>query len=89
MIDEKCDYASKTIYFPNRSEDILAMNQEYDIPVLPDGFKIMIAGNLGKVPNLDAVGEAMKEFKDTKQKWLIVDNGKPDYIYSLKNDIET
>lgn len=75
MIVEKGDYASKIIYFPNWSEDILAMNQKCEIPALPDGFKIMIAGNLGKVQNLDAVGEAMKDLKDTEVKWLIVGDG--------------
>lgn len=86
MIVEKGDYASKIIYFPNWSEDILAMNQGYDIPALPDGFKIMIAGNLGKVQNLDAVGEAMKELRDTEVKWLIVGDGskKPGWIVLLK-----
>lgn len=75
MIVDKGDFDSKIVYFPNWSEDILAMNQEYDIPALPEGFRIMIAGNLGKVQNLDAVGEVMKELKDTEVKWLIVGDG--------------
>ena len=75
MIVEKGDFASKIIYFPNWSEDILAMNQAYNIPPLPDGFKIMIAGNLGKVQNLDAVGEAMLELKASEVRWLIVGDG--------------
>lgn len=75
MIVEKGDYASKIIYFPNWSEDILAMDQDYETPILPDGFRIMIAGNLGKVQNLDAVGEAMIELKDSEVKWLIVGDG--------------
>ena len=35
----------------------------------------MIAGNLGKVQNLDAVGEAMMALRDTEVKWLIVGDG--------------
>lgn len=75
MIVDKGNFDSKIVYFPNWSEDILSMDQNFDIPALPDGFRIMIAGNLGKVQNLDAVGEAMKELRDTEVKWLIVGDG--------------
>lgn len=72
----KGDFANKIVYFPNWSEDMLAMNQGYEIPKLPDGFKIMIAGNLGKSQNLDAVAEAMLSLKDTPEvKWLFVGDG--------------
>lgn len=75
MIVDKGDFDSKIVYFPNWSEDILSMNQYFNIPALPEGFRIMIAGNLGKVQNLDAVGEAMVALRDTEVKWLIVGDG--------------
>lgn len=75
MIVDKGDFDSKIVYFPNWSEDILSMNQNFDIPALPEGFRVMIAGNLGKVQNLDAVGEAMVALRDTEVKWLIVGDG--------------
>lgn len=75
MIVDKGDFDSKIFYFPNWSEDILSMDQNFDIPTLPEGFRIMIAGNLGKVQNLDAVGEAMVALRDTEVKWLIVGDG--------------
>lgn len=75
MIIDKGDFDSKIVYFPNWSEDILSMDQNFDIPALPEGFRIMIAGNLGKVQNLDAVGEAMVVLRDTEVKWLIVGDG--------------
>lgn len=72
----KGDFANKIVYFPNWSEDMLAMDQNYNIPSLPDGFKIMVAGNLGKSQNLDAVAEAMLALKDTPEvKWLFVGDG--------------
>lgn len=72
----KGDFADKIVYFPNWSEDMLAIKQDYEIPTMPDGFKIMIAGNLGKSQNLDAVAEAMLAMKDTKEvKWLFVGDG--------------
>lgn len=75
MIVDKGNFDSKIVYFPNWSEDILSMDQNFDIPALPDGFRIMIAGNLGKVQNLDAVGKAMVALRDTDVKWLIVGDG--------------
>lgn len=70
------NFEKKTFYFPNWSEDILAMNQDYQIPVLPEGFKIMIAGNLGTAQNLDAVAEAMVKLRDVPEvKWVFVGDG--------------
>ena len=75
-IEQKGDFKDKIIYFPNWSDDILSMPQEYDIPDLPNGFKIMIAGNLGKSQNLEAVTEVMLGLKDTYEvKWVFVGGG--------------
>lgn len=72
----KGDFADKLIYFPNWSEDILSMNHDYAIPQLPEGFKIMIAGNLGKSQNLDAIAEAMLKLRDIPEiKWIFVGDG--------------
>ena len=46
------------------------------IPELPEGFKIMIAGNLGSAQCLDKVAEVMMELKDVKEvKWVFVGDG--------------
>lgn len=75
-IEKKGDFKDKIIYFPNWSDDILNMVQEYEIPILPKGFKIMIAGNLGKSQNLEAVAEVMLGLKDTPEvKWVFVGGG--------------
>ena len=75
-IAAKGDFADKIIYFPNWSDDILNMPQDYDIPLLPDGFRIMIAGNLGKSQNLEAVTEVMLGLKDIPEvKWIFVGGG--------------
>lgn len=75
-IAAKGDFADKIIYFPNWSDDILNMPQDYDIPLLPDGFRIMIAGNLGKSQNLEAVTEVMLGLKDVPEvKWIFVGGG--------------
>lgn len=75
-IAAKGDFKEKIIYFPNWSDDVLSMPQEYDIPKLPDGFRIMIAGNLGKSQNLEAVTEVMLGLKDIPEvKWIFVGGG--------------
>lgn len=75
-IEQKGNFKDKIVYFPNWSDDILSMPQEYDIPQLPDGFKIMIAGNLGKSQNLEAVTEVMLGLKDIPEvKWIFVGGG--------------
>ena len=75
-IATKGDFADKIIYFPNWSDDILQMDDSYEIPQLPEGFKIMIAGNLGKSQNLEAVTEVMLGLKDVPEvKWVFVGGG--------------
>ena len=75
-IAAKGDFADKIIYFPNWSDDILQMDDSYEIPQLPEGFKIMIAGNLGKSQNLEAVTEVMLGLKDVPDvKWMFVGGG--------------
>lgn len=75
-IAQKGDFKDKIIYFPNWSDDILSMLQEYEIPKLPDGFKIMIAGNMGKAQNLEAISEVMIGLKDVPEvKWVFVGGG--------------
>lgn len=75
-IAAKGDFADKIIYFPNWSDDILEMDNNYEIPQLPEGFNIMIAGNLGKSQNLEAVTEVMLGLKDVPEvKWVFVGGG--------------
>ncbi len=75
-IEAKGISKDKIVYFPNWSDDIMAMSQEYEIPALPQGFRIMIAGNLGKSQNLEAVTQVMLALKDQKEvKWVFVGGG--------------
>ena len=75
-IADKGNFAKKIIYFPNWSDDILKMPNNYEIPKLPDGFKIMIAGNLGKSQDLEAVTKVMLGLKDQPEvKWVFVGGG--------------
>ena len=75
-INEVGDFDDKIIYYPNWSADLLKDTKPYDIPKLPEGFKIMLAGNLGQAQNLDAVADVMLELKDIPEvKWIFVGEG--------------
>lgn len=75
-IAAKGDFANKIIYFPNWSDDILSMPDDYEIPQLPEGFKIMVAGNMGSAQNPDAITSAMLGLKDVSEvKWVFVGGG--------------
>lgn len=66
----------KIEYFPNWSDDILKMSENYNIPKLPEGFIIMLAGNLGKPQNLEMLMKAIIELKDINElKWVFIGDG--------------
>ncbi|MBR5105107.1 MAG: glycosyltransferase family 4 protein [Alistipes sp.] len=75
----KGNFEEKIVYFPNWSDDVLQMPDVEDkatLPKLPEGFKIMIAGNLGTAQSLDCVAEAMLHLKDVPEvKWVFVGDG--------------
>ena len=60
---EKCitsrgDFADKIVYFPNWAEDVFTEGAEVSIPTLPEGFKVMFAGNVGEAQDFDHIAEA-------------------------------
>lgn len=72
----KGDYKHKIVYFPNWSEDLLKMADNYPIPALPEGFIIMLAGNLGSAQLLDAIMYTALELKEEKNlKWIFIGDG--------------
>ena len=75
-INEKGNYNHKIIYYPNWSVDMSQDKGKVQIPDLPKGFKIMIAGNLGTAQCLDKVAEMMLDLKDNPEvKWVFVGDG--------------
>ena len=71
--DEK--YRAKIVYFPNWADDVLKQPQ-YNIPKLPAGYKIMMAGNLGRAQTIKSVMAAALMLKEHKYiKWIFVGDG--------------
>lgn len=61
----KGDYKEKLVYFPNWAEDsILKGDLNYPIPILPEGFKIIFAGNIGVAQDVDSIVKAALILKE-------------------------
>lgn len=75
---EKGNYKKKLIYFPNWAEDTISLgNKNYGIPELPEGFKIMFAGNIGIAQDLESIMKAMLELKEYADiKLILIGNGR-------------
>jgi len=63
------------IYFPNWYEDVKRMDKIEVETGDDNGYKIMMAGNLGTVQVFDALFDLIIELKNTKIKWLFVGSG--------------
>ncbi len=70
---------SKIIYWPQWGEDIFNVKPEGDLQaeILPNGFKIMFAGNIGAAQGLEIiidVAEKLKKYSDIY--WIIIGDGR-------------
>ena len=63
LINRKANYNNKITHFPNWCDDMKAMPL-LEIPPLPKGFKIMMAGNLGTAQDIRTVMNAVILLKD-------------------------
>lgn len=79
-------YENKIIYYPNWS-DYIGLMPKKEIPPLPEGFKIMMAGNLGSAQTIKEVMKAAELLKDKKQiKWIFVGDGSErEYIEKFRD----
>lgn len=76
-IRHKGEYESKLIYFPNWGEDVPAAAASADIPELPEGFKIMFAGNIGEAQDFESILQAAWLMKEQKGiKWILIGDGR-------------
>ncbi len=77
-IVEKGNFASKIVYFPNWAEDtIINGDKNYPIPNMPEGFKVMFAGNVGEAQDMDSIMKSALLLKEHKHiKFIIVGDGR-------------
>ena len=64
-ICERGDFEDKLVYFPNWA-DVALMDEKVELPVsLPEGFRVMFAGNIGEEQDMEALMGAALELKDS------------------------
>ena len=76
-ICDKGDFADKLVYFPNWAEEALTAVQDYRLPHMPEGFKVMFAGNIGEAQDFDntlAAARLLAERKDIH--FILVGDGR-------------
>lgn len=72
LINRDADYSEKIVYFPNWCDDIMNMPKK-EISKLPDGFKIMMAGNIADGLGVESIVELVEKsapMKDVKYVFL-------------------
>jgi hypothetical protein len=75
LVNRDANYDKKIVDFPNWCDDILHMERR-PIEPLPEGFRIMMAGNLSDATGLEGVVEVIKRTKvDPRIKWVFVGGG--------------
>ena len=80
-IQSKGDFESKIVYAPNWAEDLYLekkkINEESISAMMPDGFRVMFAGNVGAAQDVDSIIKAANETRDIPEiKWVIVGDGR-------------
>ena len=75
---KKGDFADKLEFFPNWGENLFLdeTNRRQALPTLPDGFRIMFAGNMGEAQNFENVMEVARRLKDTNIRWILIGDGR-------------
>lgn len=67
----------KIKYLPNWSDDSIVLSSETVIPELPNGFRIMFAGNMGEAQNLENVLAAAALLKEHRNiHWIFLGDGR-------------
>ena len=77
-IVKKGDYSSKILYIPNWAEDIFCEPVKHDFStILPKGFIVMFAGNVGASQDFESIIKAANLVRDNKEiKWVIIGEGR-------------
>ena len=65
-------------YFPNWAEDFYIPKKPSVTEIsIPEGFKVMFAGNMGAAQSLDTIVEAMRTLKDKASiRWIMIGDGR-------------
>lgn len=76
-IMEKGDFEAKLHYFPNWADVIKVSGREPELPLLPKGFIVMFAGNIGESQDFESILRSALVLKDQSDiHFVIVGDGR-------------
>ncbi|WP_287678283.1 glycosyltransferase family 4 protein [Bacteroides sp.] len=77
LLSERNVPNEKIEYLPNWSDDAITNGEDTQIPSLPEGFRIMFAGNIGEAQNMENVMKAALLLKEHKNiHWVFLGDGR-------------
>lgn len=74
LVNRNHDYSDKLVYFPNWCDDILSLPKK-ESDHLPEGFKIMMAGNLNDGIGIEAVVNLAERLRDIEDLYIVLVGG--------------
>ncbi|WP_304642481.1 glycosyltransferase family 4 protein, partial [uncultured Muribaculum sp.] len=89
-ICNKGDFKDKIEFFPNWVEDSLESQKMIDVPKLPKGFNVVIAGNMGDAQDLPHIMETARMLKGSNIRFNFIGDGrKREYVenYARENGL--
>ena len=69
----------RIIYFPNWAESLYEnpeIKKDLELPVLPNGFNIMFAGNIGEAQDFETILKAANLTKTESINWVLIGDGR-------------
>lgn len=82
------DYSDKIHYVPNWAEDLYSDNRFIDyeryMKIIPSGFNIIFAGNIGESQDFDSILKAAEILKDVDVNWIIIGDGRKKIEYEQR-----
>lgn len=79
----------RIIYFPNWAESLYEnpkIKEDLELPVLPNGFNIMFAGNIGEAQDFETILKAANLTKTESINWILIGDGRK--INWVKNQVK-
>lgn len=75
---KKGDFKERLVYFPQWGEDLYLQTtgKHAVLPPIPQGFRIMYAGNLGEAQNFENVLQVALKLRNSDVQWLLVGDGR-------------
>lgn len=88
ILEKGIDSGKIIKYFPNWAEDVFSnpIMDTKGVPVLPQGFTILFAGNIGDSQDFESILEAAKLTQNAGINWVLVGDGRK--VSWIKAEIE-